>query len=355
MKRFFSSLKHHKKRVIPLVIVLIILGFIFFPKPPQPLETQKVKEADLIESLTTTGSVSSDSTVELNFLTSGKVVTVGAKKGDLVEAGQVLATLDQRTTQKNLQSALIDYSKQRNTFEQTKDNNNDNTPQTALNESMKRVLENNQYDLDKAILSVELQTLIREQSVLTSPISGIVTQADITTPGVSASVTDIFKITDPTTLLFKMDIDEADIGKVHTGQSVKVTFDAYPDDTFEVTVDSIDFASHTTASGGNAFTVDAALPANSKYSYRVGMNGDGEVILDEKNDVLVVSLASLTEDNAVYVKKGDVFEKRKIKTGIQSDTEVEVVKGLKKDEEVALQPDEAANRIKNTKKFFGLF
>ena len=108
----------------------------------------------------------------------------------------------------------------------------------------------------------------------------------------------------------------------------------------------IDFAAHETSVGGIAYTVETKLPPNNSLVYRLGMSGDAEILIAKKSDTLVVSLASITDDESVYVKVGDRFEKRKVKTGIQSDTEIEIVDGLQVDEEVALQPDEAAKRTK---------
>ena len=74
---------------------------------------------------------------------------------------------------------------------------------------MKRILQNNQYDLDKAINSVELFDLAKQNLVVTTPISGIVTRADVKSAGgnVSAQIT-ITKV-DPQNLVFECDVDVA--------------------------------------------------------------------------------------------------------------------------------------------------
>lgn len=344
---------HHKKIFIPVIIV-IILAIIFWPKPPAPLETQQVKKANITETISTTGKISADTSVDLTFLTSSKLVYVGVKEGDMVKKGQTIAVLDQRTLQKNLEDKLRDYSLQRNDFDQTQSDNQNRTPQQALNDDMKRILQDNQYNLEKAVLSVELKDLAKQESVLVSPIDGIVTRADATTPGVNVGSTTTYTIADPTTLAFSIDVDEADIGKVKNGQPVTVTLDAYPDNPLSLKVTHIDFQSHTSDNGGNVFTTKTNLQSDdSNLKYRLGMNGDAEIIVAKKENVLVVSLAALTDDGSVYIKKDGSYEKRKITTGIQSDTEIEVTSGLVKVEEISLQPDEAAKRIqKDEKRFF---
>lgn len=341
----------HKKLLLFLAILFVVLLIIFWPKKTPPIETQTAKQTNIVASLSATGSVDSTTSVNLNFLAAGKLVYLGVKKGDVVKKGQTIAILDQRTMQKNLESALRDYSKQRNTFDQTKENNQNRTPEGALTDSMARILEDNQYDLDKAVISVELEDLARQQSVLTSPIAGIVTRVDVLATGVNVATTTTFTIADPKQLVFKMDIDEADIGKIRSGQPVTVTLDAYPDKTLDLTVSSIDFATHTTDTGGDAYTVEAALPDNSDLAYRIGMNGDAEIITSKRDDVVTIPLASIQDDKYVYVKTKNGFEKRKVKLGIQNDTDAEATSGVNAGEQIALSPDDAQKLVGSKKKF----
>ncbi len=343
-------LKTHKKLLIPPVIVVVVLSVTFWPRPAAPIDTAVIKQTNITQSISATGTIDSEKSVDLNFLAAGKLVYLGVKKGDLVKQWQVIATLDQRTMQKNLETALRNYSLQRNEFDQTKSDNANHTPQDALTDNLKRILQNNQYDLDKAVISVELGQLAREQSVLASPISGIVTRADAKTAGVNVTAATTFTVADPTSLVFKIDVDEADIGKVQEGKSLKVTLDAYPDIALDLSVNSIDFTTHATTGGGSAFTVQAAMPPNSDFTYRVGMSGDAEIILDEKDNVLTVPLASIAQDKYVYVQTEKSFEKREIKLGLKNDTDAEVLDGLHAGDKVAIDPTEA-EKMMNKKRF----
>ena len=278
-------------------------------------------------------------------MTGGTLAWLGVKKGDVVKQYQTFATLDARTTLKSLQGTLLDYSKQRNTFEQTQDSYANRTPEMALNDSMKRVLQNNQYDLNKAVVSVELQDLARQQSILTTPISGIVVRADAKTAGITITPSTTFTVVDPSSLTFKMEIDEADISKLREGQTVDVIFDAYPDKKLNLTIESIDFVTHTTSTGGSAYDVKAKIMTdNSNYQYRIGMNGNAEIILSKKQHILTVPLASLVDENKVYVKTSKGFEKKTLKLGQENDTSVEVLSGLSAGDVVATDPTLIPNK-----------
>lgn len=335
VKKSISFIRKHK--IISIIIFLLIAGLLFVlrSKPPKPVSTEKVAFGDIVQSLSITGTVSSERFVDLTFPVGGKLASLGIQKGDTVSQNQVIATLDQNTALKNLKTALLNYSIQRNTFDQS---NGTEKPADALNDTVRRVLQNNQYNLDLAVNSVELQDLARQESILITPISGIVTRTDVKTAGINITPTTTFSIVDPTTLSFRMEIDEADISKVKPGQEVEVNLDSYPDKTLRLTVESIDFVTHTTSTGGNAYDVKAKIPSNNTYQYRVGMNGNATIITNKKRNVIKIPLSSLNDDNSVYVKVGNSYEKRSIKLGLQNDTDTEVVSGLSANDLLVTDP-----------------
>jgi RND family efflux transporter MFP subunit len=346
IKNILSFFLHHKKMTVIGVVIFGVIGFILMPKAQAEIKTVKVVKEDITESITASGSIDSETSVNLNFLTGGKLVYVGAKKGDEVKKGQTIAQLDQRSMKKNFEQAVREAHKQRNAFDTVQEDNQNRQPYQALSDEMRRLLENNQYDLDKAITSMELQQISIEQSYLTSPIDGVLIRADAPVPGINVGATTTYTIADPENLVFQIEVDEADIGKVTLGMPVNVTLDAFPDHTLPLQISYIDFASHTTDTGGNVYTVEAKFPPNTDYRYRIGMSGDAEIVIDEKKNVLSIPLSSLLDNNHVYVKTEEGFEKRKITTGLQSDINIEVTSGLKAGEEIAEQPEEAEKTMK---------
>lgn len=343
LKNLFKFLWSHKKISIALIFFISLIIYFLIPKNKKEIETIKVKKNNILQTISASGAIDSETTVNLSFNTGGKLTYLGAKKGDQVTKYQTIAVLDQRSIRENLQNALEDYAKQRNSYEETMEKNQNRTPEGALNSQMRRILENNQNDLDKAVNSVELQNLVLEQSVIVSPIDGIVTRSDVEVAGVNISPTTVFTIADPLNLVFNTDVDEADIGKVFPGQVINVTLDAFPNRVIPLTVSEIDFISHLSDSGATVYTVKAYLPAMGNY--RIGMNGDAELIVERRNNILVIPLSSLIDEKHVYVKSLNKYEKKRITTGIQSDTEIEVVRGLKEGDEVALIPEDVEKQI----------
>ena len=339
IKRVFSFISSHKLISLGIFILVLVIGFFLRPKATPQIATQKVEPQNITQTVSVSGNVAAKNTAVLSFPIGGTISWIGPKVGDTVTKWQTIATLDQSTALKNLQQALIAYNQQRITFDQTVASNNGiQNPNDALNQNMKWILENNQYDLNKAVNSVELQNLAIQQSVLATPIAGIVTNETTQVAGTAATPTTTFTVIDPNSVVFSMDVDEADIGKIRLGQEVHVTLDAYSDETLTLPIEYIDFVSHTTSSGGNAYSVQVKLPENSDYKYRVGMNGNADIITATRDNVLTIPLASLTGNNEVYVKVGNKFVKKALTLGLQSDTDAQVLSGLKAGDIIALDP-----------------
>jgi HlyD family secretion protein len=82
--------------IIPLVmIVLVIAGyFVFNRKKPVTYNTAKITRGNIVQTVSETGTVKSESQLDLNFSVSGMLKKKLFKVGDKVKIGQILAELD---------------------------------------------------------------------------------------------------------------------------------------------------------------------------------------------------------------------------------------------------------------------
>ena len=334
LKKLIVFLKARKLLTAFIVIVIIILGFTaynkFVPKPPAKVyELTTVKKADLTQTITTSGKIQPETQVKLKFQTSGQLVWVGVKEGDYVQKWQALASLDVRELQKNLENELRDYSKERNDFEEAIQVTYKNR---ALTETIRRILEKNQWDLEKAVLDVEIEDIALKYATITSPIDGIVTNIDVPVAGVNITpTTAYFTVADPNNLVFEAEIDEVDIGLINPGQTAELILDAFTDQSIALTVDSIDFSASADSSGSTIFIAKFKLTNNySSLMYRLGMNGEVFITVSEKQAVLTIPIEALIEDEDKKVKvveNNKVIEKT-VTTGIFSDDNIEITSGL---------------------------
>ncbi len=342
MKRFLSPfffIKRHKIWSVVIFLCVLLIAFFLRPRPPILPDTQMITKSNLIQSVSVSGSIAADQEANLTFPIAGKLVYMGAKVGDPIKKYQTIALLDQRTLEQNLQNAEAALDNQQITFNNINDaNGNRLLNDLSLSTSAWRQLKQATDTLTQAQIAVKIQEIAKEQSVLVSPIDGILTRADIDVPGTQVPITATYSVVDPKSLTFNMDVDEADVAKVAIGQLVKITLDAYPNDMITLPVEKIDFVSHTTSNGGNAFTVKVSLPTDTSYKFRVGMNGNADIVTAEKDNVLTVPLSAIADGGIVYVRVSKGYKKVKIKTGLQNDINAEVVSGLVSGDKVVLDP-----------------
>lgn len=329
LKKFLS-----KKTIFIVLIIIIFVGiilkfFVFASK--KSTESALVKKGELVKELTLSGKIDADEHAILQFQTGGLVSYVGVKKGDTVKKYQTLSSLDERTAQKNLQDKLIDYSTQRLTFDQTKEDNLNRTPEQALNDKMKRVLQDNQYDLDKSVVSVELKALAKELSYLTTPISGIVTRADLPFPGVNLYIPTQgqFEVVNPNSIFFNVTADQTEVVNIKEKMSGNIILDSYPDENIKSLIKSISF---TPKSGESETVYEVKIEMsninNSNYKYKIGMTGDVTFVTEKKLNVLFLPVSFVKSDEkGKYVFIDTKNTKKYIHTGMETDNNIEITEG----------------------------
>lgn len=307
-------------------------------KPVPYTEKTTVKTKTLKQLVTGSGKIQSNSVVTLKFQTAGLLTYVGVKKDDIVHKGQLIASLDQRELEKDLKKELNDYMVERWDFEQ---DSKTTYKDSLFTDTVKRTLEKNQFTLDQTVWDVEIADIALKFANLYSPIDGIVTVVDAPRAGVNiTAATATFTVADYNDIAFKIDVDEVDVGKVKIGQPVDIKLDAYEGQTFMGVVDKIGFTSTTTTSGGTAFPVQVRFPDNADLRFKIGMNGDADIIADVITNTLVVPVDYLFENGqGRYVNllgKNDQIKRQKVKIGVETEDEAEVLSGVKENDAIVI-------------------
>lgn len=352
MKKIWAKIwglfRAHQKFFIIGTIVLV-LALIFLPSriktflegPKGQYETTKVKKSDLRQTISASGKVKAETQVTLKFQTSGQLAWVGVKKGDRVKKWQAIASLDKRELEKKLKKELNDYLNERWDFQGDRETyhvSTDNLDRYTLTDAIRRILEKAQFDLESTVIDVEIADLAVKLATIVSPIDGLVTEIDTPVAGVNITpATATFTIADPAVMIFEAKIDETDLGYIQEGQKAIITLDTYEDQEFEGTISKIDFAATSTSGGGTAFPAEIRLPNNEGLQFRLGMNGDAEIIIEEKTQALSVPDEAIKEEEGqsyVEILKGKKIQKVPVKTGLSTDDRIEIVSGLEEGQEI---------------------
>lgn len=190
-----------------------------------------------------------DVTARLFSPAAGRIVSLPAKAGDRVSAGQVLATIDAAdfgTARADLDKAKADEERKRLAYERGRELG----PGEGI--AMKD-LEAARADFDAARAETgRAQQRVRnlnprglpmqgQQVALTSPIAGVVSERNATpalevAPGAS---TPLFVVTDLRRLWLLIDVPEKMLGTIRSGARVSVESDAYPGEQFQARVTQV--------------------------------------------------------------------------------------------------------------------
>ncbi len=261
------------------------------------LETAVVKKGSIINTITATGTLEADTTVQIGTQVSGVISKIFVDFNAVVKKGQLLAVLDTTPlqTQVRQSQAALDQSKgeveyQRATFERYQallDKNliaQADYDQVKYNYSTARAnLKTAQAGYDKAVVNLNY-------AYITSPILGVVLNRAVDqgqTVASSFSTPNLFTVAnDLTQMHVEANVDEADIGQVRGGQPVDFTVDAFPSEVFKGSVRQIRLQP-TVTSNVVTYTVIVNAP-NPDKKLMPGMTANITVLVQKIDSVLIV-------------------------------------------------------------------
>jgi len=339
MNWFISMLKK-QKYIIIVVIIIAVIGSVYYQNKKKTdaaklSKSTTVQRGDLKETLILSGEVKASENTTLHFQTSGKLASLKFKEGDIVKKGQLVASLDQRDLKKRLTKELNDYKTTRWDFDQGIDNVKDK----AITTAMQRTIDKTQFSLDNAVLDVEIQSISIEFSNLFSPIQGLVVSRGNFQPGMNITAADsIVEIVNPDSLYFEVTADQTEVTQITSGMTGQLTLDAYTSEIIPGTITHVGFSPSKDESG-TVYAVDLQFnnSSNQNLRYRLGMTGDVEFVLKEKQNTLFVPSEYLkSDDNREYVSvmRSGKLENIYVTKGLETDTSTEILKGINEGEVV---------------------
>lgn len=324
--------------ILLAIFTILFIGFQAysrFSRTPQ-YQTAEVKRTTVSQKVTASGEIKSEDEVELKFPVSGKLAYLAIKKNDKVKKWAYVGSLDKEELQKKITKALRDYSKERNDFGE---DSQVTYKDKVITDTIRRIVEKNQWDLDKAVLDVEIADIAKKNADLYSPIAGVVTKVHTHEGTNVINTTPIVTIADPEKMAFIAKVNEVDIANITISQEVIVTLDAFEAKEFKGQVTEIDYAATTsTNGGGKTYQVKIALEDYGKM--KLDMSGDVEILTTSHADALAIPRITVQEKDGkkyVQVLEGKNVKQIEIATGIRgAGGIIEVLSGLNEGEKVII-------------------
>ncbi|NCN87691.1 MAG: efflux RND transporter periplasmic adaptor subunit [Candidatus Pacebacteria bacterium] len=337
MKTMKSIFKIIKKNWKIFLVLFIIIGIVIFwqvrkaNNNSSALAFEPVKRTSLTKTLDISGIIDAKEKANMRFLAGGKLVYLGAQEGEWVKKWQTIASIDKALLQKQLNQNLNSYMKERWDFEDTQDQYDYNKEDL----STRKTIDKEQWDLENTVLTVEIKDIAIRDSSIYAPFAGVLVKSPTTVTGVQLLATDYFEIVNPQTLIFKAEVDESDIGLLSINQQAEVELDAYDNEIINTYLNYVAYSSSVNSTG-TVFLVEFPINSEDIDKYRIGMNGDVSIILDKKDDILVIPFeATISRDDKTYVNvqsENNKTEEREIVLGLETDDYAEVLSGLEEGE-----------------------
>ena len=320
-------------------------------------DTAAVAPANIMNSITATGTIEPVTSVTVGTQVSGIVSKLFVDYNSVVKKGQVIAELDKTNLMSQLNTAKTQLATAQSQLNY----------QTANYKRYKTLFEKGLVaadDFDNAKLSY---TQAKEQvasakeevqraqtnlgyATITSPIDGVVLSKSVEegqTVAASFSTPELFTIAqDLTNMQVVADVDEADIGDVKEGERVTFTVDAYPDDTFEGEVKQVRQEATTT---NNVVTYEVVISApNADLKLKPGLTANVTIYTAERKGVLSVPSKALrftpqketvgkmkivdvaNAKNKVWTIEGNSIVAHKVNIGMTDGTNTQIVGGIAK-------------------------
>lgn len=136
-------------------------------------------------------------------------------------------------------------------------------------------------------------------------------------------------------LIFRGNVDETEVGKIHEGMPVKISLGALQNVDFDATLEYIS-PKGVDNNGANQYEIKAAITVPKDVTIRAGYSANATIVLEKASKVVVVPESSVEfsgDSTFVYVMTDSVPQKKykrtQVTTGISDGINIVIKKGLK--------------------------
>ena len=355
-----NSFVLNKKTVIIAVSAFLIggCGYLFMHKNKVHYETQAVKRCTITQVVEASGTINPVNIVSVGSTVSGLMKEIYVDYNSEVKKGQLLAQIDPANFQASVDQNLaqINNAEANMARLQAEMVYSEKTYNRYKNLYAKNFIARSELDqaesdylAKKASINAQRASIAQARANLNTsmtnlgytkiiaPVDGTIIKRaiDVGQPvAASFQAPELFTIAqDLRQMQIEVNVSEADIGKVKTGQEVEYTLDGYPDLTFSGKVTQVRLDSVTT-SNVVTYTVIVGV-SNEDLKLKPGMTANVSIITNKSENVLCVPSIALKytpdvsgqkyKEQGIWILDGDKPERVTIKEGASDDTNVEII------------------------------
>ncbi len=313
-----------------LLIVLVMVSASAKREKGVEVRFETVGRRDLVAAVTASGKVQPKKKVDISADITGRITRIAVREGDFVEKGQFLLQIDPTIYEANMQRATAAMSsaeagsvqaranrdQAQRSLQRTKELHEQN-PNLVSQEQLEQA--QTAFDIADANLTAAQHNVeqsragLREardqlaKTHLVAPMSGRVTrlaveEGEVAVPGTFSRETGLLlTISDLSVIQTKVNVDETDVVRLHLGDSVEVTIDAFPDTTFVGRVTKVSNSAILTAASAVAGQSDRAVDYQVEITLvhpptevRPDLSATARIVTDTRKQALAIPIIALT-------------------------------------------------------------
>jgi len=289
---------------------------------PISVVSQQIGKISIDQEVLASGNVEGRKTVKLGFLVAGKINYIAVGEGEMIAAGQLLASLDPENYRiaKEMADANLD---------QVQDEYN----RLSMMYDRKSISESDFSKVSNRLKAARAQQKLQNKNLadtkLYSPITGVLLKKGVEVGEIIGSGLQIFAVSDISVIRVNASIPESDLRQIKIGSDAAVYLSSL-DATFSGKVVEIGSLAEPTT---RSFSARIELK-NPRLIIRPGMTAELKILTGRKTDIIAVPGEAVLRDldNSSFVFIADRAKKqafkRKIALGRITGNSVEVTSGI---------------------------
>ncbi|MGI6816289.1 efflux RND transporter periplasmic adaptor subunit [Bacteroides sp. KG123] len=350
--------KYLKIALLVVVAALFIWTFVFLYQKSRPkvavYETVTPEVTDLEKNTVATGKVEPRDEVLIKPQISGIVSEVYKEAGQTIKKNEVIAKVKVipelgtlNSAESRVRLAGINATQAETNFARTQKLYKDKLISAEEYEKEEVAVKQAREELQTAKDNLEIvkegitkNNASFSSTLIRSTIDGLILDIPIKV-GNSVIMSNTFNdgttiatVANMNDLIFRGNIDETEVGRIHEGMPVKLTIGALQNLSFNATLEYIS-PKGVEQNGANQFEIKAAISAPDSVQIRSGYSANAEIVLERAQKVLALpeSTVEFSGDSTfVYVMTDSIpsqkFERRPIKVGMSDGIKIAIKSGI---------------------------